>query len=154
MTRKCTRFNINLSEPGTKPAGELFFLLLPIENTHTSSSKKMIFPRSITPAIRAVRATSSLTAARPSAVSSVRFYSGPTHSEEAAKADAYKKDHTPEQLQEETVEHHTKTRRADKVTASPNNQPTESEDAAHARHDKDDVETLQKKTANKMQGGS
>lgn len=53
-------------------------------------------------------------------VSAIRAYSGPTQSEEAAKADAYHDHKDHKDMQKETVEKHGHERRADKVTASPN----------------------------------
>lgn len=51
---------------------------------------------------------------------SVRFYSGPTMSEEASKADKDHEHHDKEQMQKETLADHAEDRRADKHTASPN----------------------------------
>ncbi|CAO1634022.1 unnamed protein product [Jaminaea pallidilutea] len=87
--------------------------------------------------------------------SSTRF-SKPTTSEEASKADLHHKHSTHEDLQSHTVRSHAQERRADKVTASPNEAPTESEDVAHAlRGDQgnhDDPKTLQEKTVRKASG--
>lgn len=84
------------------------------------------------------------------------FDQKPTTSEEASKADLHHKHSTHEDLQSHTVRSHAEERRADKVTASPNEAPTESEDVAHAlRGDQgnhDDPKTLQEKTVKKASG--
>lgn len=73
----------------------------------------------------------------------------PTVSEQAAKADAYCKHHSHEDLQKETVAHHIQSRRADKVTSSPNDSPTESEDISHSTKHPGSPEELQKETVKK-----
>ncbi|KAE8219577.1 hypothetical protein CF319_g6753 [Tilletia indica] len=86
------------------------------------------------------------TVASPALSISARSYTTP--SEEAAKADKHSK--SPAQLQKETVGSQKKGGEDSKITASPNKQPTESEDAVHAeKHaaNKTPAE-LQKETVN------
>ncbi|PWN19070.1 hypothetical protein BCV69DRAFT_284666 [Microstroma glucosiphilum] len=100
-------------------------------------------------ASRVAQASSSSSSS--SASGSIRFYSGPTTSEEAAKADKHHKHHDKEQMQKETLADHAEGRRADKHTASPNDAPTESEDVAHAHKSNKGPKELQEETAKKRQ---
>ncbi|CAO1635339.1 unnamed protein product [Parajaminaea phylloscopi] len=100
----------------------------------------------------ALRPAAALRVQRAGIATSMPRFSEPTASEQAAKADAYRKHHDHEDLQKETVAQHTKDRRADRITSSPNNAPTESEDVAHASKHSDDPKTLQKETVKKASG--
>ncbi|KAK0547990.1 hypothetical protein OC846_001674 [Tilletia horrida] len=85
-------------------------------------------------------------APRSFAPASARAYT--TASEEAAKGEKHNK--SPEQLQKEHTPDNT-ARRGGKVTASPNEQPTQSEDAVHAEKQAGNKtpEQLQRETAGK-----
>ncbi|KAL9934595.1 hypothetical protein V8E36_006370 [Tilletia maclaganii] len=91
----------------------------------------------ISRALLSSRASSSFT---PAFSLSARSYTTP--SEEAAKGEKHNK--SPEQLQKEHTE-------GSKVTASPNQQPTQSEEAVHAEKKAagKTPEQLQKETAGK-----
>ncbi|PWN27346.1 hypothetical protein BDZ90DRAFT_176071 [Jaminaea rosea] len=102
-------------------------------------------------ALAARPATSAhLARAAPLSTSAIRL-SKPTESEQASKAHHHER--TPEELQHETARSHAKERNDEsKMSSSPNDTPTESEDVAHAHrnHEHESPETLAHKTTKKV----